>query len=57
MSDNLTESAAHRVFGIDVRRIDVSGHYREKGDVLLGERALERGAVAHIDFIKQTGSR
>src|SRR5262245_33075322 len=52
VADHLAETTAHRIFRIDVRRIDVPGHDGKQCDVLLGKRALELGNLANLDFIK-----
>src|SRR3974390_226043 len=52
VADHLAKTAAHRIFRIDMRRIDVARHHGEEHYVLLSERALERGDIADFDFIE-----
>jgi hypothetical protein len=39
---------------VDVRGIDVTRHYGEERDVLLGKCAFEHGRVADVDFLEGT---
>ena len=52
VANHFAETAAHRIFRIDMRGIDVARHNREELDVLLGKRTLKQGGVADIDFVE-----
>jgi hypothetical protein len=45
--------AVLRIFRIDVRWVDITGHHCEQHDVALGQRSRQRRAVTDLNFVER----
>ena len=48
MANNFMKHIALRVFNIDMRRIDITGHDGKYLDIFFSQGAREAGGIAHL---------